>query len=215
MENHELYHYGVKGQKWGVRRYQNKDGTMTAAGKKRKRADYASEARGMSDQELRSKIDRLNMEKRYMDLSKGSGSKTSRALNTINRASSAGSNASSIANNVGKLKGRDSKSTDAVNKGFDTMAKSARLAKKVSDISDDKRVAKTAKPKLESMSDKDLRDAVNRMDMERQYANLRRESVSRGKVDAAKVLDIAGDVLTVGASAAALAVSIRKLRIGV
>lgn len=31
----ELYHHGVKGMKWGVRRYQNKDGTLTAAGKKR------------------------------------------------------------------------------------------------------------------------------------------------------------------------------------
>lgn len=31
----ELYHYGVKGQKWGVRRYQNKDGTLTAEGKVR------------------------------------------------------------------------------------------------------------------------------------------------------------------------------------
>lgn len=34
----ELYHYGVKGQKWGVRRYQNKDGTRTELGKNR----YAS-----------------------------------------------------------------------------------------------------------------------------------------------------------------------------
>ena len=35
----ELYHYGVKGMKWGVRRYQNKDGSYTNAGKKRRSAD--------------------------------------------------------------------------------------------------------------------------------------------------------------------------------
>lgn len=33
--NNRLYHHGIKGMKWGVRRYQNKDGTLTAAGKKR------------------------------------------------------------------------------------------------------------------------------------------------------------------------------------
>lgn len=31
----ELYHWGVKGMKWGIRRYQNKDGSLTAAGQKR------------------------------------------------------------------------------------------------------------------------------------------------------------------------------------
>ena len=31
----ELYHHGVKGMKWGVRRYQNKDGSLTDSGKKR------------------------------------------------------------------------------------------------------------------------------------------------------------------------------------
>lgn len=35
----ELYHHGIKGQKWGVRRYQNKDGSLTPAGKKRSKAD--------------------------------------------------------------------------------------------------------------------------------------------------------------------------------
>lgn len=33
----QLQHHGIKGMKWGIRRYQNKDGTLTAAGKQRRR----------------------------------------------------------------------------------------------------------------------------------------------------------------------------------
>lgn len=35
MSNTELVHWGIKGQKWGVRRYQNPDGSLTPAGRKR------------------------------------------------------------------------------------------------------------------------------------------------------------------------------------
>lgn len=35
ISDEELYHHGIKGQKWGVRRFQNKDGSLTSAGKKR------------------------------------------------------------------------------------------------------------------------------------------------------------------------------------
>ena len=35
MNSNELMHHGIHGMRWGVRRYQNKDGSLTAAGRKR------------------------------------------------------------------------------------------------------------------------------------------------------------------------------------
>ena len=62
MENNELRHYGIKGMKWGVRRFQNEDGSYTAAGKRRAKQQKAE---SMSDEELAARVKRLNMEKTY------------------------------------------------------------------------------------------------------------------------------------------------------
>ena len=43
----ELHHWGIKGQKWGIRRYQNKDGSLTPAGRKR----YAEEEATLKERE--------------------------------------------------------------------------------------------------------------------------------------------------------------------
>ena len=40
MEN-ELEHWGTKGMRWGIRRYQNKDGTLTLSGRKRYQKELA------------------------------------------------------------------------------------------------------------------------------------------------------------------------------
>ena len=52
----ELYHHGIKGQKWGVRRYQNKDGTLTREGRER----YLEEAHEDVEGSIKEAQERVN-----------------------------------------------------------------------------------------------------------------------------------------------------------
>lgn len=73
-----LIHWGVKGQKWGVRRYQNPDGSLTPAGKKRYGDDYelsedyvksrSKPTSAMSNKELQEHVNRLRNEEAYEGL---------------------------------------------------------------------------------------------------------------------------------------------------
>lgn len=209
--NGELYHHGTKGMKWGVRRYQNKDGSLTPAGKKRYKPNYAEEAKKMSDQELRTQINRMNLEKRYVSMTT-TKSGVSKALDKAERVAKIGSDGNKLSKSAGELQGKKaSANADTVTKGFETASKGIAVSKKVSKIADEKRAVKRSKSKLEGMNDSDLRKMVERMDLERQYSSLKTETVSRGKVQAKEVLSVAGDVVTFAASAVGLAVGIKKL----
>lgn len=82
-----LYHHGIFGMKWGIRRYQNPDGSLTEAGRKRYGVDGGkpggesesvktkpklskSDIEGMSDDDLRKLVQRTELEKRYEQLTK-------------------------------------------------------------------------------------------------------------------------------------------------
>lgn len=61
-----LAHYGIRGMRWGDRRYQNEDGSLTPEGRKRYglKPDYS----GLTDQQLRDAINRKRMQNQYIEL---------------------------------------------------------------------------------------------------------------------------------------------------
>lgn len=53
MENSKLIHSGIKGMRWGIRRYQNKDGSLTPAGRKRYGEQQSEELDSQTKEELK------------------------------------------------------------------------------------------------------------------------------------------------------------------
>lgn len=151
MDN-ELMHYGVKGQKWGVRRYQRKDGTYTPAGMKRR----AREAGDNAAQE---------------SWAKSKASPDARKLGSGRRAMNAASDARKQAR-------YDSLRSDSAH---NKQIRADKKANKRSDWSDDAKTAHDIKQKnVKQMSNAELKKLNERTRLEQEYSRLNPNTVQKG-----------------------------------
>jgi hypothetical protein len=170
MDCNEIYHHGIKGMRWGVRRYQNSDGTLTPAGKKR----YDRDVR---ENNAKKKDNRINID--GPDAKRWVREDMERTKKTIDTSS-------------GLV--RDAKA-------IERETRSAPVKKKMD---------------LSNMTDQQLRERINRANLERQYNDLFGEpaqvQVSKGRKFAQDALEVGGTVLAVGSSALGIALAIKELR---
>lgn len=137
--NDELYHYGVPGMKWGVRRSHAQVRTDTIK-RQTTKLGYAR------------------------DLGKSSSSAFDEASNLMGRAARGG------------------------------------------------KPSKKTRNELSKMSDQELRNRLNRIQMEQQYASLNPSKVSRGASHAAAALATIGSLAAIGGSIASMAIAIKQLK---
>lgn len=176
----ELYHWGIKGMKWGVRRYQNADGTLTEKGKKR----YNAEAdKGDYDQTKADGTRFKNTKKGRQEVLKADAMRYAR------------------------------EDDEALQKVVNESRNATSALKNLNDASIRRTKSKRQQMDLSKMTDKEMRDQINRKLLEKQYNDMfSPQKSTRGREYLSDVLETAGSVLAVGASALGIAVSIYTLR---
>jgi hypothetical protein len=80
--NNELYHHGILGMRWGVRRYQNADGSLTAAGQKR--YDKVASSSHLQKKDTKSAVSILSEKSKTLDAASKSNLK--KAIKTYKKA---------------------------------------------------------------------------------------------------------------------------------
>ena len=149
----DLRHHGIKGQKWGVRRFQNSDGSLTTAGRKR----YGDD-KGSSVEDYQNAI----------------------------------------------------KKTKAAGESVENIRKFNNDIKRIKDPAMEKRIRKST----ETMTDKELQQRVNRLNMEDNYTRMmmNREQLKQGEDYVNRVLDVSAVALRGATTALTIALLVKQLK---
>ena len=168
MKETYLQHFGILGMHWGIRRYQNPDGSYTEAGKKR----YQKEVQRNHQKSKKNRVDDTD------------------------------------------LKDPDRWVKEDLSNAKQVADASRTMTNELKNLEQNTR-SKKENPRLDlsNMSDKELRDRINRELLEQQYNNMfNKTDVSRGRENVQQALSLAGSVLGVASSALAIAIAIRELK---
>lgn len=172
VRDNELYHYGVKGMRWGVRRTAAQLGHLVKKGaskiknrisesnekrkiRKQNEANKRKPVSEMTDDELKQRLNRLDMEKRYSDYMKALNPKKESKVKKV----------------VGEI----------LSNGIKTVSNAG--IQKISNalLGDKDEASDYSFSNLSKVGDKKLKNAIQRLNMEKQYDKLRQEKIDNGR----------------------------------
>lgn len=201
MENNELAHHGIKDMKWYRRRFQNYDGSLTPAGKKRYLKGSSKSSKDVSETDKTAKTDKAATKKSTAsepkqkvpdkvakEIEKKSADKAvDKATKAIEKKGDAA--VKKLEERAKNFEKKAGETADKINK--------VSTKKTVKDMSDDdvkdevKKATSelTGKKSVKDMSDAELKAAISRLQLEQQYKQLNPTKVSTGRKYAMKFLD--------------------------
>lgn len=187
--NNFLEHHGIKGQKWGIRRYQFPDGSLTPEGRERYGYNYET---GEYNKKLYMEDQDRQKAKEYSKI-ESEQRKKEKAQEK-------------------KEKAQEKKEKRAEQEAKRTEKENKKAAKKVEELRRQnalKMLDADGKPltnkKLRKLSTAELEAVVNRMALEKKYSDIKLDNVSKGRQNTEKLLTNTAKVIGLGTAGVKLA----------